>query len=71
MTDDGLTGLFQTQFSTLLRMNLQQKTSKLRGKTEEGSHTGSNGVPHSVRSSDADEDAGRPLRREEEHPGCL
>jgi hypothetical protein len=41
VTDDGLTQLFQTQFSTLLRMNLQQKTSKLRGKTEEGSHTGS------------------------------
>src|SRR5665213_1602788 len=41
MSDDGLTQLFQTQFSTLLRMNLQQKTSKLRGKTEEGSHVGS------------------------------
>lgn len=40
MTDDGLTQLFQVQFSTLLRMNLQQKQSKLRGKTEEGSHVG-------------------------------
>lgn len=41
MADDGLTQLFQTQFSTLLRMNLQQKASKLRGKIEEGTHTGS------------------------------
>jgi len=40
MSDDGLTGLFQTQFSTLLRMKLQQKTSKLRGRVEEGVHTG-------------------------------
>jgi Phage capsid protein len=40
MTDDGLTGLFQTQFSTLLRMKLQQKASKLRGRVEEGTHTG-------------------------------
>jgi hypothetical protein len=40
MADDGLTGLFVTQFSTLLRMKLQQKTSKLRGKVEEGTHTG-------------------------------
>lgn len=40
MSDDGLTGLFQTQFSTLLRMKLQQKTSKLRGRVEEGTHTG-------------------------------
>lgn len=40
MADDGLTQLFQTQFSSLLRMNLQQKQSKLRGKTEEGSHVG-------------------------------
>jgi hypothetical protein len=40
MADDGLTQLFQTQFSTLLRMKLQQKTSKLRGKVEEGPHTG-------------------------------
>lgn len=40
MADDGLTGLFVTQYSTLLRMKLQQKTSKLRGKVEEGSHTG-------------------------------
>lgn len=40
MTDEGLIELFQTQFSTLLRMKLQQKNSKLRGKSEEGSHTG-------------------------------
>lgn len=40
MSDDGLIGLFQTQYSTLLRMKLQQKASKLRGKVEEGSHTG-------------------------------
>jgi hypothetical protein len=40
MADDGLTGLFVTQFSTLLRMKLQQKTSKLRGKVEEGTHAG-------------------------------
>lgn len=40
MADDGLTQLFQTQFSTLLRMKLQQKTSVLRGRVQEGSHTG-------------------------------
>lgn len=40
MSDDGLLQLYQTQFSTLLRMKLQQKTSRLRGKVEEGSHTG-------------------------------
>lgn len=40
MSDDGLTQLFQTQFSTLLRMRLQQTASRLRGKVEEGSHTG-------------------------------
>lgn len=40
MSDEGLIELFQTQFSTLLRMKLQQKNSKLRGKSEEGSHTG-------------------------------
>jgi len=40
MSDTGLLELFQTQFSTLLRMKLQQKTSKLRGRVEEGSHTG-------------------------------
>ncbi len=38
--DTGLIELFQTQFSTLLRMKLQQKTSKLRGRVEEGTHTG-------------------------------
>jgi hypothetical protein len=38
---DGLIDLFQTQFSTLLRMKLQQKASKLRGRIMEGSHTGS------------------------------
>lgn len=40
MSDDGLVQLFQTQFSTMLRLKLQQKTSKMRGKVEEGSHTG-------------------------------
>ena len=39
--DSGLTDLFQTQFSTLLKLKLQQRTSLLRGKTLEGSHTGS------------------------------
>lgn len=37
---DGLIDLFQTQFSTLLRLKLQQKTSKLRGKVESGTHVG-------------------------------
>lgn len=40
-TDAGLLDLFQTQFSTLLRLKLQQKESKLRGRTLEGNHTGS------------------------------
>lgn len=40
MVDTGLVELFQTQYSTLLRMKLQQKTSRLRGRVEEGSHTG-------------------------------
>lgn len=40
MADDGLTGLFVTQFSTLLRLKLQQKTSLLRGRVSEGPHTG-------------------------------
>ena len=38
--DTGLTDLFQTQFSTLLQLKLQQKTSLLRGRTMEGVHTG-------------------------------
>lgn len=38
---DGLIDLFETQFSTLLRLKLQQKTSKLRGRVESGTHTGS------------------------------
>lgn len=37
---DGLIDLFQVQFSTLLKMNLQQETSKLRGRVMEGAHTG-------------------------------
>lgn len=37
---DGLIDLFQTQFSTMLRMKLQQKTSRLRGRVETGTHTG-------------------------------
>jgi hypothetical protein len=40
VADDGLTGLFVTQFSTLLKLRLQQKTSLLRGRVMEGSHTG-------------------------------
>lgn len=38
--DTGLTDLFQTQFSTLLRLKLQQKESKLRGRVMEGTHPG-------------------------------
>lgn len=38
--DTGLTDLFQVQFSTLLQLKLQQKTSLLRGKVVEGSHVG-------------------------------
>jgi len=37
---DGLVDLFQVQFSTLLKMNLQQEQSKLRGKVLEAVHTG-------------------------------
>ena len=40
MSDDGLIDLFITQFSTLLELKLQQKTSLLRGKVAEGNHTG-------------------------------
>lgn len=39
-SDPGLIDLFQTQFSTLLKMNLQQETSKLRGRVLEAAHTG-------------------------------
>ncbi len=39
-TDAGLTDLFQTQFSTLLQLKLQQKTSLLRGRVMEGNHVG-------------------------------
>lgn len=38
--DTGLTDLFQIQFSTLLRLKLQQQMSKLRGRIQEGSHVG-------------------------------
>jgi len=38
--DTGLTDLFQIQFSTLLRLKLQQQMSKLRGKIQEGAHPG-------------------------------
>lgn len=38
--DTGLTDLFQVQFSTLLQLRLQQKTSLLRGRVIEGSHVG-------------------------------
>lgn len=37
---DGLIDLFTVQFNTMLRMNLQQRSSMLRGKVEEGSHQG-------------------------------
>lgn len=40
MADTGLTDLFVTQYKTLLKMKLQQTASMLRGKVEEGSHTG-------------------------------
>lgn len=40
MADDGLTQLFTVQFNTLLQLKLQQRTSKLRGRTLEGTHTG-------------------------------
>lgn len=40
MADDGLTGLFVTQFKTRLDMKLQQKASLIRGKIEEGYHAG-------------------------------
>lgn len=39
-TDAGLTDLFQIQFSTMLRLRLQQQVSKLRGKIQEGNHVG-------------------------------
>lgn len=38
--DTGLTDLFQIQFSTLLRLKLQQQMSKVRGRVQEGSHVG-------------------------------
>ena len=40
MSDPGLIDLFQVQFSTLLKQNLQQETSKLRGRVLEAAHTG-------------------------------
>lgn len=40
MVDAGLTTLYETRFSTLLMLNLQQKTSKLRGRVMEKSETG-------------------------------
>lgn len=40
MADDGLTGLFVTQFSTLLELKLQQRSSLLRGRVAEGNHAG-------------------------------
>lgn len=39
-TDAGLTDLFQLQFSTLLRLKLQQQSSLLRGRVMEGTHAG-------------------------------
>lgn len=43
--DTGLVPLYTTQFSTALEMLLQQKGSKLRGKTMEGSHVGKQASP--------------------------
>jgi hypothetical protein len=40
MADTGLTDLFTVQFSTLLKLKLQQKESLLRGRVMTGSHTG-------------------------------
>jgi hypothetical protein len=40
VANDGETGIFQVRFSNLLQMKLQQKTSKLRGKTLESMETG-------------------------------
>lgn len=40
MSDDGLTALFVTQFSTLLELKLQQRASLLRGRVAEGNHAG-------------------------------
>lgn len=40
MADNGLNDLFVTQYKTLLKMNLQQTSSMLRGKVEEGYHAG-------------------------------
>jgi len=40
MADTGLLDLFQVQFSTLLKLKLQQKDSKLRGRVLEGMHSG-------------------------------
>ena len=41
MADTGLADLFVTQYKTLLNLKLQQKMSDLRGKVENGSHSGS------------------------------
>lgn len=40
MSDTGLTGLFVTQFGTLLELKLQQRTSFLRSRVQEGYHAG-------------------------------
>ena len=40
MSNQGLIDLFQVQFSTVLKMKLQQRTSLLRGKCLEGTHSG-------------------------------
>lgn len=44
MTDAGLTTLFETRFSTLLMLNLQQKVSKLRGRVREQAMSGAKQV---------------------------
>jgi hypothetical protein len=42
---ENLSKLFTTQYSTILTLKLQQKTSKLRGRVMEGSHTGKQASP--------------------------
>ena len=42
---ENLVDLFTTEFSTVLELKLQQRGSKLRGRVEEGSHTGKQASP--------------------------
>jgi hypothetical protein len=45
MATDGLDQLYTTQFTTMLNLKLQQQSSKLRGKTQEGFHVGKMASP--------------------------